>query len=252
MDGEVFRKFGSLPVAKILRKGNIDLENLFQEAVSTINRFGAWAIDKTSRSVAQLVFNVFILFFTLFYFFMDGERLIAKLRFLSPLRNEYEEMIIDRFLLVSRAVIRGTVLVAFVQALLGAIALLAFGISTWIMWGFVMFLLALIPLCGTWLVLIPAAIIQIAVGRTIQGLGLLAVSVIVISNIDNLIRPRLVGSAAKMHDLVIFFSILGGLSTFGPLGFIVGPVLAAFFITLVEMYGIEFRMQLFSESTYLK
>jgi predicted PurR-regulated permease PerM len=127
--------------------------------------------------------------------------------------------------------------------------MLIFGIKTWLLWGFIMFIFALIPMLGCWIVLVPASIIQIAMGNTIQGIGLLLVSVLVVSTIDNVIRPRLVGSAAKIHDLVIFFSMLGGLATFGPLGFIVGPVIAAFFITLLEMYGIEFKAQLFSEGT---
>jgi predicted PurR-regulated permease PerM len=237
-------RFGS-DASGILHFGGFSLDRLLDEGIRTANSMGTALVDRTSRSLAKIIITVLIMFFTLFYFFIDGERMIARLRYLSPLRNEYEDMIIDRFLLVSRAVVKGTVVVALIQSCLGAVAMMLFGIKTWILWGFVMFVLALIPLFGCWMVLVPASFIQIAAGNTFQGFGLLLVSLLVVSTIDNIIRPRLVGSAAKIHDLVIFFSILGGLATFGPLGFIVGPVIAAFFITLLEMYGIEFKAQLF-------
>jgi predicted PurR-regulated permease PerM len=102
-------------------------------------------------------------------------------------------------------------------------------------------LLAIIPLVGAWLVLYPAALIQMVTGHLWQGIGILLVTVIVIVNVDNLMRPRLVGQETGMHDLMVFFSTLGGIGMFGPMGFIIGPMIAALFLSLLDIYSAEFR-----------
>ena len=94
------------------------------------------------------------------------------------------------------------------------------------------------------MVLIPAGIIQIIVGHTGQGIGIILTSFLFVFTVDNFIRPRLVGRGAKLHDLVVFFSSLGGIAVFGPLGFIVGPVIAALFVAVLDIYGMEFERQL--------
>jgi predicted PurR-regulated permease PerM len=165
---------------------------------------------------------------------------MRRLEYLSPLRTEYEQMLTSRFLLISRASIRGTLLVGLVQGTIGALTLLIFGVHTWLLWGFVMVLLSIIPMVGAWLVLMPAGIVQIVLGNTWQGIGIILVNVVVVSNLDNILRPRLVGRDAKLHDLVILFSTLGGIAVFGVMGFIVGPVLAALFVTVLDMYGMEY------------
>jgi predicted PurR-regulated permease PerM len=106
-----------------------------------------------------------------------------------------------------------------------------------------MILLSIIPLAGASIVMFTTGIFQAVQGRVLFGLGIAAVGFF-ISTIDNLIRPRLVGSGAKLHDLVIFFSTLGGIAVFGIMGFIVGPVIAALFITIIDIYGLEFSKEL--------
>jgi predicted PurR-regulated permease PerM len=102
-------------------------------------------------------------------------------------------------------------------------------------------LMSIIPLVGAWVVLYPAAFFQLATGHIWQGLGILLVTVIVIVNVDNLMRPRLVGQEAGMHDLMVFFSTLGGISMFGPMGFIIGPMIAALFLSVLDIYSAEYR-----------
>ena len=153
-------------------------------------------------------------------------------------------MIIARFLLISRATVTGTLILGLVEGTLGAITLLVFGVKAWLLWGFVMIILATMPFIGTWIVLVPAGIIQMFMGNTWQGLIMILMGLIVIANIDNLLRPQLVGRGAKLHDLIIFFSSLGGIILFGVMGFIVGPVIAALFIAVLDIYEMEFEKQL--------
>ncbi|MBD3418762.1 MAG: AI-2E family transporter [Chitinivibrionales bacterium] len=246
-----WQEFRDNRIVKRLRLDRIDLENAWREGMKTAGRVGSILFDRMSAGVTGIlgmVTSLIITIFTMFYFFMDGEEFVRRLRYLSPLRRDYEDMILSRFLLISRATIKGTLLIGVMQGSLGGITLFFFGINTWLIWGFVMVILSIIPMVGCWLVMLPAAAAQIVAGNLWQGIGIALVSTVVISNLDNFVRPRLVGRDAKMHDLMIFFSTLGGIAVFGIMGFIIGPVIAALFITVLEIYGLEFKSEL--ESPY--
>jgi len=208
---------------------------LVQEGAKTAGRIGTELINRTSSGIISLLATLGITVFSMFYFFKDGRQILQLLEDLSPLRRGYERLLFDRFALISRASIKGTLLVGIIQGLAGALVLLVFGIDTWLLWGFVTLILSIIPLLGPWLVLIPAGIFQIVLGFTWQGVVIILVSLVVVSNIDNLLRPRLVGREARIHDLLIF------LATFGVMGFIVGPALLSLFLAVVEIYKLEFK-----------
>jgi predicted PurR-regulated permease PerM len=224
-----------------LKLSNFDWRSSLQEGIKTVATMGTSLINKTSAGVFGAVLNVFITIFTMFYLFLDGDRFALRLRYLSPLRHEYEELIFNRFLQISRATVKATVVIGLMQGTLGALALLICGVKMWLLWGFVMVVLSILPMVGAWLVLIPAAIIMVVTGNIWQGIFIFLFSVLVVSSVDNFVRPRLVGQETRMHDLVIFFATIGGISAFGIMGFIIGPVIAALFVTIVEIYGREFR-----------
>jgi predicted PurR-regulated permease PerM len=232
------------PAVRWLRLQEIDWQSLLQEAARAAGRVGSFVVNRTAIGTLAALGNIFVIFFTLYYLFRDGDRILGRLRFLSPLRSEYEDMLLRRFLLISRASLKGTVLIGIIQGTLGAIIFLLVGIETWLVWGFVMVILAIIPFTGAWLIMVPAGIVQIVIGNIWQGVVILALAVGLVSTIDNVLRPRLVGGEARMHDLLIFFSTLGGISAFGVMGFIVGPVMAALFVSALDMYGLEFMSQL--------
>jgi len=238
------QKIQSLPLVKHIDISTINLTNFIREALKALITFGTGAINKTSAGVFGFFVDILIMFFTMFYFFIDGNALIKRIKYLSPIRDDYEDLIFSRFLLISRATVLGTILIGIIQGSLGAISLLIFGIKSWLLWGFVMIILSIMPVVGSWIVLVPAGIIQLITGNIWQGIGLLLMSTAVISNIDNFIRPRLVGKGAKLHDLIIFFSSLGGITVFGIMGFIIGPVIAALFISVLDIYSTEFESQL--------
>jgi predicted PurR-regulated permease PerM len=234
----------TLPFLSNFDLNAIDWNKLLNESVKTIASSGSTILNKTSAGILGLVVNTFIMFFTMFYLFMDGREIVTRIKFLSPIRNDYEDLIFNRFLLISRATVAGTLLIGLVQGSLGAVALLIFGIKSWLLWGFIMIVLSIIPLVGPWVVLLPAGIIQIFLGNTWQGIGIILFSLLVVSNIDNILRPRLVGQGAKLHDLIVFFSSLGGIAVFGVMGFIVGPVIASLFVSVLDIYSTEFKDQL--------
>jgi predicted PurR-regulated permease PerM len=219
----------------------VDWQEGLQSVMSYVGEFVTLIINRTSTGVIGVVTTVLVTLFTLFYFFRDGRSMITQMLYLSPLRREYEERVLSHFVLISRATFKGTVVIGFIQGVLGALTLLVFGVPTWAVWGVVMLILGVLPLLGPGLVLIPAAVIMLISGQIWQGIAVAFISIVLIGAVDNLLRPRLVGHGAKMHDLLIFFSTLGGISVFGFLGFIIGPVIAAFFSSLLTIYGMEFR-----------
>ncbi|MFQ5709905.1 MAG: AI-2E family transporter, partial [bacterium] len=231
-------------VVQRLHLEEIDWQASIKDVAKNVGNIIATVINKTSQGTFQVVTNLFVTLFTMFYFFRDGDRLIKRLKYLSPLEDIYEEALIYRFCSVARATVKGTVLIGLVQGTLGGLTLWIFGVGSPILWGVVMVILSIIPLVGSWLVLYPAAIIQMIIGHLWQGVAIVLITSVVIVNVDNLLRPRLVGRGAGMHDLMIFFSTLGGISLFGIMGFIIGPVIAVFFLTILDIYSIEFKSTL--------
>jgi len=250
--GELFQKgaagplsrLQTLPLVRDLHLDQIDWRSTLQNVASSAGGVAAALIKRTSQGTIQVVVLLFITLFTMFYFFRDGKVLSRRIRSLIPLDREYKNAIVARFSAVARATVKGTLLIALVQGTLSGLTLWIFGVGSPILWGVVATLTAIVPLVGAWLVLYPAAFIQIATGHVGQGIGILLVTVIVIVNVDNLMRPRLVGHETGMHDLMVFFSTLGGIATFGPAGFIVGPMVAALFLSLLEIYSADFRENL--------
>ncbi len=214
--------------------------NLAKSMGGTIAR----GLQSTSMGTMQAIISFFIMVFTMFYFLKDGPAILTRLKYLSPLSDEYENKLGKRFVSVSRATVRGSLLLAVIQGSIGGITLWAFGVKSVLLWTVVMIILSIIPMIGSWLVLYPAALIQIVMGNVWQGVAIILITAVIIANIDNLLRPKLVGKEAGMHDLLIFFSTLGGIAVFGVMGFIIGPVITALMLTFLELYVEEFGSHL--------
>jgi predicted PurR-regulated permease PerM len=227
-----------------LRLDQIDWRAALKDAATSAGSLAATVINTTSRGTIGVIVLLFTTLFTMFYFFRDGRDLLRRVRSLIPLDREHQKAIAIRFSTVARATVKGTLVIALVQGTLSGLTLWVFGVHSPILWGVVATFLAVLPMIGSWLVLYPAALYQILTGHLWQGIGILLMTVIVIVNIDNVMRPRLVGQETGMHDLMVFFSTLGGLSMFGPAGLIIGPMIAALFLSLLDIYSADFREQL--------
>lgn len=224
-----------------LQLDKINWRSAIEEGFKTVTTYMGKIINLTSRGTVAVVTNLLITMFTMFYFFKDGDKIVASLMAFLPLGDEHKALIIKHFNSISRATVKGTVILGCLQGFLGGLTLWAFGYKAVVMWGMVMVVLSLLPFVGAYLVLIPAAIFEFATGHVGNGLGIVLISTVVISNVDNFLRPRIVGRDAGMHDLMVFFSSLGGISFFGIMGFIIGPVLASLLITLLDIYSLEFK-----------
>ena len=211
------------------------------ELVGSTSAFLFAALSATTRATAVFVFHFFVLLYTMFFFLMDGPGLLRAVLPYLPLTDADKQRMVDKFVSVTRATLKGTILIGAAQGILGGLAFWAVGIDGAIFWGTVMTVLSIIPGVGGALVWVPAAIILVSSGEAARGIGLALFCALIVGSIDNLLRPRLVGQDTKMHELLIFFSTLGGLMLFGAMGFILGPILAALFLTAWEMFGTAFR-----------
>lgn len=223
--------------------GRLDWNRILEQASQSAGSAAGWLLNKTSSGTVQLIWTSFVTLFTLFYFLLDGPRLVQKIKDAVPLPREHENRLIQRFVAVTSATVKGTLVIAFIQGALGGLTLWICGIPSPILWTVVMIVMSIIPVLGVGLVMYPAAIFALATGQVWQGVTILIVTTVVIVNIDNLLRPRLVGAEAGMHDLLVFFSTIGGLSMFGFAGFVIGPVIGSFLLALLDLYEAEFRVR---------
>lgn len=182
-----------------------------------------------------------IMLYTMFYFLIDGHKLLDKILYYLPLEDREEQLLLQRFTSVAKATIKGTLIIGIIQGTLCGIGFSLAGIQSPVFWGTLMAVLSIIPSVGTAIIWLPALIILLLL-RDITGAIILGVVCGLISgNIDNVIRPRLVGNDTQMHDLFVLFGTLGGISMFGLIGIMVGPILAALFVAIWEIYGESFK-----------
>lgn len=213
---------------------------------NTIEKVASYVVDGVSDvvfSIPRFVLNFFIMIFTSFYLFKDGPELLSNIKRILPLKDIYKRHLFEKFGKVTYAIIYGHIVVAMIQGLLGGIGFFIFGASSPIIWGIVMAFAALIPLIGTAVVWFPAALFKLFggisagnMGEVVGGILFVLYGVLIISSLDNLIRPKIIGNRAKVHPVLILVGVLGGLYLLGPVGIMVGPLVLALFITFIKAY----------------
>lgn len=210
------------------------------ELVGNLGRFAVASISATTAGTAQALLQFFILLYTLFFLLTDGPGLLRKMTSYLPLREAEKELVLDKFVSVTRATLRGTLVIGIIQGTLGGLSFWVAGIDGAIFWGAVMVVLSVLPVVGGALVWVPAVIVLAIQGQWQPALGIALFNALIVGSVDNVLRPRLVGRDTELHDLMILFSTLGGIAAFGPMGFIIGPILAAVFVTSWEIFGTAF------------
>ncbi len=210
------------------------------ELVGMTSTFLFENISSFTFSTINTIFMFFVLLYTMFFFLKEGRQILERVLFYLPLPEGVENRILDRFTSVTRATIKGTLVIGIIQGSLAGLAFWVVGIDSAVFWGTIMTVLSIIPAVGSALIWIPAVIVLAISGQYIQATGLFLFCSLLVGSIDNALRPWLVGRDTALHELMIFFSTLGGISLFGIMGFIVGPIIAALFVTLWDIYAETF------------
>ncbi|WP_111497339.1 MULTISPECIES: AI-2E family transporter [Marinobacter] len=226
-----------------LDRFDIDLDRLREGVVSTFVG-GSKLLAKQALGIGQNTFQFFLSFslmaYLAFFLLRDGSRLVELLIRALPLGDERERLLFAKFAEVTRATVKGNLLVAVVQGALGGLIFWILGINGALLWGVVMAIASLIPAVGAALVWAPAAIYLAAVGDYVSAIILTAFGVLVIGLADNLLRPILVGRDTKLPDYMVLLSTLGGIVMFGINGFVMGPLVAALFVAFWGIFIREF------------
>ena len=235
--------FDALPgwiTALLDRFGLVDFATL-QQRVKVALTQGSQFIATHALAIGQdtfmFVLDLFITLYLAFFLIRDGEHLARDLRHALPLPSAQRQELFDKFAVVIRATVKGNLLVAALQGLLGGLAFWFLGVDGALLWAVLMAFLSLLPAVGAGVVWVPVALYFFVTGALWQGLALTAWGVLVIGLVDNLLRPLLVGKDTRLPDYLVLISTLGGMSVMGINGFVLGPAIAAMFVAVWHIYG---------------
>lgn len=187
-------------------------------------------------SILSFVTELVLVLIGMFFFYRDGKKLHEFALKWSPLSDDYDEGIIAKIEIAVDSVVKGALTTAIIQGTLVGIGFVLFGIANPILWGVIATIAAFVPVVGSAIITIPAGIILILLGSLWSGVGLICWALFFVGLIDNVTRPLLIHRGVDIHPFVIFLSVIGGLVYFGPVGFLAGPIVLAFFFALLDIY----------------
>ncbi|MGE4371966.1 MAG: AI-2E family transporter [Xanthobacter sp.] len=189
------------------------------------------------QNTAQFIISLGVMLYLLFFLFRDGRRLIDNLRRASPLEEHHTDHILEKFSSVVKATVKGNVIIAIIQGAIGGVTFWLLGIQAALLWAVLMAILSLLPAVGSALIWVPTALYLALTGDYLKAGILLAVGVLIISMIDNFLRPPLVGRGTMLPDYAVLISTLGGLSMVGMNGFVIGPLIVALFVAVWSLFA---------------
>ncbi len=210
------------------------------QAAGAVGGFLLNSLANITLGTVHFFFALFVMLYSMFFFLKDGPEILDRILYLMPLSPESEALLVNRFSSVTRATLKGTLIIGVVQGGLAGAAFALAGIPGAAFWGTLMAVLSIIPGVGTALVWVPGAIYLFAQGSTTAGILLTLWCAVIVGTADNFLRPMLVGRDTEMSDLLILLSTLGGLVMFGAAGIIIGPIIAALFVTVWALYAKAF------------
>ncbi|MCB9384663.1 MAG: AI-2E family transporter [Bryobacterales bacterium] len=234
-------------VAEKIRTGMDFVSARVPESFGSVEeRVGEWAqglsekllalTAKLPANIAGFILGFVVLLLTLFYLFRDGPKLVRLLRDISPFEGDRHDVMVKQTIDMITVTINAGFVVAFAQGLLGGLSFMLVGLGSPILWGVVMAIASFIPILGAWMVWLPAAIGLLAAGEVGRGIALLALGGLLISSVDNVLRPILIADRSQLNALLVFISVLGGVGAFGFVGIILGPLVLATAAGLITGY----------------
>ena len=224
------------------------VQNVVQNVSTDVNAFIGRITSQAFASFSSIVSNIagfviatFMLFFVVYYLLRDGTKIKEVLMDISPMSSAHENKLITKIVTAVNGVVKGSFLVALAQGAIATIGFLIFGVPEPFLWGLFTVVAALVPNVGTSLSLIPAVIYLFVTGQTGQAIGLTIWGAVAVGLVDNFLGPKLVGRTTKLHPVLVLLAVFGGIKFFGILGFLIGPILLAIFVALIDMYRNDFK-----------
>lgn len=213
---------------------SIDLKFYLKDFIRDAAKFFVNVASGFVVSIPGRLLSFFVMIFTLFYVFKDGLIFVSKIKEALPLDQEHKQKIFDNMKNITKALIFGYVLIGLAQGILGSIGFLIFGFKNPVLWGTVMAILAMLPFVGTMVIWLPAGIFALLNKDYFSGIGIMIWGALLVSSLDNFVRPKVIGDKAKIHSVIILLGLLGGLSLFGFIGIFVGPIVLSIILGLLD------------------
>jgi predicted PurR-regulated permease PerM len=218
----------------------VDVQKMLIDAFAFAQGYVIGGATALITGVTNFVISLLLVFFTMFFLFIEGNRLLKRLMQLTPLSNKYDKLIWIKFRDVSYTTIVASFAVALVQSLVGTIGFMIVGLPA-LLAAVLIFIFSFLPYVGTIVIWLPAAIYLLVTGQIWQGIFMLIWGAFGISLVDNFIRPLLIQGKAQVHPMIIFFSIFGGITLMGFWGVIFGPLIVALAFTILHIYELQYR-----------
>jgi predicted PurR-regulated permease PerM len=218
--------------------------SLVNDVYGNLRDYATRWVRALPRQLAEGLIGVFLLAYVLFYSYTDGQRWIQALREVLPMQADHRETLFREVGHVVRGVMYGTILMSALQAVLAAIGFYIFGVPDVALWSVLVFILALLPIVGAPMVWLPWGLYLMYTGDTFGGVGLMLYSAVLVNGLEHVIRPKIIGTVADIHPLVVLLGVVGGLAVFGFIGFILGPLVLSVFITVLTLYRKEFAKRM--------
>lgn len=225
----------------------IKIEDVIGFATSIVKNVSQFLVNQTTsfaKSLSVLAFHLFVLLLSTFFFLRDGDKVIHEFKELIPVAPKYRQIIFDKLAAMSRGILYGIFGAAMAQGLLGGIGFALAGIDNAAFWGTIMAFFSIVPYVGATMIWIPAAIILFVTGHWVSGIFLVLWGMFVVGTIDNFIKPIVIGESARIHPLLSFLTILGGIFTMGLPGLIIAPYLLSLALTFLYIYKLEYKQVL--------
>ncbi|MFP4425431.1 MAG: AI-2E family transporter [Spirochaetaceae bacterium] len=229
---------------------DLDLTQIIRNAVTTGSNVIVALTQRSFANVTQAVFRGVIVLLLMFFFYLDGDRVVRKTYETIPLpKSEIEQITLETFNTTSATLI-STVIIGLMEGTLAAVLFLIFGLPSPFLWGAITVVLSMIPLIGTNLILFPAGIIQIAMGRVVAGIIMLIGGAVGVAITQNLIKPKLLGDRSGLHPAIALLATIGGIAWLGLIGFLIGPVIASLFFVVWRQFGQRYRTLLETKEAF--
>ena len=218
----------------------INFESTIKDIITTVTTVIGAKATTVVANITKTIFQFFLTIFAMYYFFRDGNKVVSFLKRMTPLNSDQVGITYIYLKEVVEGTMYGGVVMAIIQGSLGGILFAIMGISSPVFWGAVMGFLSFLPILGPFLIYIPAGLILILAGSPVKGILTLFIGTVVISQVDNFVRPLLFRGKTQMHTFLMFFSIMGGMAMFGLIGIVLGPLVTAIFLTILKIF--EFKL----------
>lgn len=225
------------PIIRYMPDLELDLESTVREVLKTSSDYILRLLQRSLGNITGAVFSFLVMLLLVFFLFLDGERIVKRLKRLVPMSNRDLDQISAELFNTTSATLISTIVIGLMEGALATILFLLFGLPSPFLWGVITLVLSMIPLVGTNIVLIPAGLLTLLAGRPLAGVAIIVVGVTGVAITQNVIRPRLVGDRTGLHPALALLATIGGIAWLGLIGFLIGPVIASLFIVTWRQFG---------------